>query len=724
MTGYVRKDTTNNIADGNVINAADLDNEFDGIQDAFNASTGHNHDGTSGEGAPITALGPTQDVTVSATLLVPKTTNTVDIGSSALKFKDFFLAGNGSIGGTLAVTGVATLGNGAILGTPASGTVTNLTGTASININGTVGATTASAGAFTTLSATGAITSTLATGSAPLVIASTTKVANLNVDLLDGADWAAPAALGSTTPAAVSATTLAASGATSLTGSATIFNSATNTLSLQKSGGAASILFGSNTAANGQITSIASGGLFFSTGDITQTEKMRITAAGEVGIGTSSPAKRLDVRQAYTADTVVAQIGNTNNGNGSTPVATIFDFTEANGTPVTRISSIYTQSTGKTDLVFGTYNSGLAEKMRLDSAGNLGLGVTPSAWGTTGSQRALQFTNGFALSSSGSGAGDGSLTWNGYYNGTNWIYNYTGGASNRFRLNESGAAWFTAPSGTAGNAITFTQAMTLDASGVLLVGKTSNSAYAAGGALFAVNGAADNGVSIAQSQSTGPLLTFFNSANSGFGGISQSAAGTLTISSTTALTFNVNSAERARIDSSGNLLVGTTSQVNSCLVSLSPGAGKNGINIPVSSSCAGVLYNGTGAYNYNAHVFNYNTSTQVGYIQVQSTSTVYSTSSDYRLKNSIAPMTGALAKVALLKPCTYKWNADGSDGQGFIAHELAEVVPQCVTGEKDGVNEDGTPKYQGIDTSFLVATLTAAIQELKAEFDAYKASHP
>jgi hypothetical protein len=84
-------------------------------------------------------------------------------------------------------------------------------------------------------------------------------------------------------------------------------------------------------------------------------------------------------------------------------------------------------------------------------------------------------------------------------------------------------------------------------------------------------------------------------------------------------------------------------------------------------------------------------------------------------------MTGALAKVALLKPCTYKWNADGSDGEGFIAHELAEVVPQCVTGEKDAVDAEGNPKYQGIDTSFLVATLTAAIQEQQAIIESLKA---
>ena len=108
----------------------------------------------------------------------------------------------------------------------------------------------------------------------------------------------------------------------------------------------------------------------------------------------------------------------------------------------------------------------------------------------------------------------------------------------------------------------------------------------------------------------------------------------------------------------------------------------------------------------------------VGTISVSGSATTYATSSDYRLKNTISPMTGALAKVALLKPCTYKWNVDGSDGQGFIAHELQEVVEGCVTGEKDAVDAEGNPQYQGIDTSFLVATLTAAIQELKAIVDA------
>jgi hypothetical protein len=106
------------------------------------------------------------------------------------------------------------------------------------------------------------------------------------------------------------------------------------------------------------------------------------------------------------------------------------------------------------------------------------------------------------------------------------------------------------------------------------------------------------------------------------------------------------------------------------------------------------------------------------------TNTQYNTSSDYRLKENIALMTGALAKVALLKPSTYKWKSTGAEGQGFIAHELQEVFPDAVCGEKDAVNGDGSIQSQSIDTSYLVATLTAAIQELKAEFDAYKASHP
>ena len=104
----------------------------------------------------------------------------------------------------------------------------------------------------------------------------------------------------------------------------------------------------------------------------------------------------------------------------------------------------------------------------------------------------------------------------------------------------------------------------------------------------------------------------------------------------------------------------------------------------------------------------------IGGVQSSGSTTAFLTSSDYRLKNNIAPMTGALAKVAALKPVTYKWKADNTDGEGFIAHELAAVCPIAVHGEKDEIDADGNIKSQSIDTSFLVATLTAAIQEQQA----------
>jgi hypothetical protein len=165
------------------------------------------------------------------------------------------------------------------------------------------------------------------------------------------------------------------------------------------------------------------------------------------------------------------------------------------------------------------------------------------------------------------------------------------------------------------------------------------------------------------------------------------------------------------LDSSGRLLVGTTSSFASTAFfqvnTYQNGAAATGFATKPSTNA-----------NYDAAAFYSSSGANVGYISCTATTTTYATSSDYRLKNTIAPMTGALDKVLQLKPVTYKWKSTGEESQGFIAHELQAVVPDCVTGKKDAVDAEGNSVYQGIDTSFLVATLTAAIQELKAIVDA------
>ena len=103
-----------------------------------------------------------------------------------------------------------------------------------------------------------------------------------------------------------------------------------------------------------------------------------------------------------------------------------------------------------------------------------------------------------------------------------------------------------------------------------------------------------------------------------------------------------------------------------------------------------------------------------GTITTTAGGTAYNTTSDYRLKENIVDLPNALSTLAQLKPRQFSWKETGNTTTGFIAHELAEVCPHAVSGTKDAVDANGNPQYQGIDTSFLVATLTAAIQEQQA----------
>jgi hypothetical protein len=263
-----------------------------------------------------------------------------------------------------------------------------------------------------------------------------------------------------------------------------------------------------------------------------------------------------------------------------------------------------------------------AIRLTLDSSGNVGVGVTPSAWDT---YKAIQV----GARSMFFGVGtEANVANNAYYasGGYKYVANSFAGL---YSIDANVHKWFNAPLGTAGNAITFTQAMTLTASGDLLVGQTTAGLDASGG-------------------------IWVRSASSAFGS-------SVIINHRTAVGTGNSYAEFTH----NGVVIGSISQ----------------------DGTTGVLYNIT---------------------------------SDYRLKESVVPLSGGLARVNALKPSVYNWKSDGSAGEGFLAHELAEVVPFAVTGEKDAVNEDGTIKTQGIDMSRIVPILVAAIKELSAEVNALK----
>ena len=404
-----------------------------------------------------------------------------------------------------------------------------------------------------------------------------------------------------------------------------------------------------------------------------------------------------------------------------------------------------------------------------DASGNVGVGVTPSAWSGF---RALQVGGATSIWSSTSGASSSFYSNNVYYNGTNRIRINAGFATEYIQDSSGGAhIWYNAASSTAGSTISFTQAMTLDASGRLMVGVTSNinssTVIQAGGisnarigidspdsqGFYFTKSSANNGTyrvdtngnfewytkNVSQAMVldvSGNLLVGTTSSGAKFrvygNAESNGRRSELYIgwSGAGGVPENYYDADRhifrsgsgvseyGRFDTSGNLLVGTTSALAKIqLVQATNSTGAFFYKTDTGTAAALALRHdgATGATSRTMIEFGSGPGGSiVGTISSTGSATAYNTSSDYRLKENIQPMQNALATVSQLKPVTYTWKLDGSAGQGFIAHELQAVVPNCVTGEKDAVDEDSTPIYQGIDTSFLVATLTAAIQEQQA----------
>lgn len=179
--------------------------------------------------------------------------------------------------------------------------------------------------------------------------------------------------------------------------------------------------------------------------------------------------------------------------------------------------------------------------------------------------------------------------------------------------------------------------------------------------------------------------------------------------------------ERMRIDGSGNVLLNTTD--TTLYNNTTTGYGvcyRVGASLDVlSTSDNALILNRVGTDGGIAEFRK--AGTIVGSISVTGSSTAYNTSSDYRLKEDIKPVDNPCGRLLLLKPVNFAWKVDGSRVDGFIAHEAQEIVPEAVIGEKDALDDEGNPVYQGIDQSKLVPLLTAALQEALTKIDALEA---
>jgi hypothetical protein len=178
------------------------------------------------------------------------------------------------------------------------------------------------------------------------------------------------------------------------------------------------------------------------------------------------------------------------------------------------------------------------------------------------------------------------------------------------------------------------------------------------------------------------------------------------------MVFKTSATTRMTLDASGHLLINEpasyaaeTVQIK-CLESAGNTYGMI-INGPLTSNTAMRFFNSSGS------------GVVVGSITFSASATSYNTSSDYRLKENVVAMSGATERLKQLNPLRFNFIADAETTvDGFLAHEVQDIVPEAITGTKDAVDADGNPEYQGIDQSKLVPLLVATIQELEARIAA------
>ena len=310
-----------------------------------------------------------------------------------------------------------------------------------------------------------------------------------------------------------------------------------------------SIEFASSGVAKASIAAAVYGDGWMSFRNNNNTEKMRLTAGGDLGIGTTSPTDKLNVG-AFSGNNVVTI------GAGTTGTSSVY-FGDGTGADRYRGYIDYEHTSDR--FVLGT--SGTA-KAYLDTSGNLGLGVTPSAWpGQAANYDVLQFGTGAVYNVADNAT---EIAYNQYIDSAGTRRYITTNTSHRYRLGNTEHSWYVAASGTAGNTISFTQAMTLDASGNLVVGGTSADAR-----FTAIGSSASSIVTVATLQNPvnaagtghGARLILHSTADTGRG-VAIASSSSANYATDNAMLFYTSASstltERARITSDGKLLVNAT----------------------------------------------------------------------------------------------------------------------------------------------------------------------
>jgi hypothetical protein len=403
---------------------------------------------------------------------------------------------------------------------------------------------------------------------------------------------------------------------------------------------------------------------------------------GFVGIGTSSPAFKLEVESSSDADLI--QIQSTASANNtvlrlgiSGDIATL----NASG-----------GSTGA--LAFKTYGT---ERLRIDSAGNLGLGVTSSAWTTFTS--ALEVPGGALAGISANQVG----VWqNCFYNSSSFKYKSTAGAT-LYQQAGSTHVWYNAASGTAGDPISFTQAMTLDASGNVGIGQASDGdkLHVLGQGFFEDTRA--NGVGIQINGGSGSEFAHIG------------------VSASNPLTFQTADTERMRIASNGHVLVNTTTDYGQFVVETNVGGGNPAGLYIYSTDTVVDAGNVLGIFSYESdataadgtYFLQFKDADGViGSITSTSSSSAvaFNTSSDERLKENIIDASPQLDIIKQVQVREFDWKKNGNHQVGMIAQELNNIIPEVVT--VGGESESENP--WAVDYGKLTPYLIKAMQEQQA----------